>query len=66
MWVYKYQTRLRLSRALLELPTCASLTELALDLGFSSHSHFTTTFKAAFGISPSLFRADHALTALKQ
>lgn len=56
MPLYRYQTRLRLSRALLELPTCSSLTNLALDLGFSSHSHFSTIFKSAFGISPSVFR----------
>lgn len=60
MPLYRYQTRLRLSRALLELPSCSSLTDLALDLGFSSHSHFSTTFKTAFGVTPSVFRAEHA------
>lgn len=54
--LYRYQMRLRLSRALLELPKCESLTELALDLGFASHSHFTSTFRAAFGTTPSAFR----------
>ena len=58
--LYRYQTRLRLARALVELPTCESLTELALDLGFSSHSHFTSTFSASFGITPSAFRSQHA------
>ena len=32
------------------------LTMLGLDLGFSSHSHFTTAFRQAYGRSPSEFR----------
>jgi AraC-like DNA-binding protein len=32
------------------------LTEIALDLGFSSHSHFTEAFRRAFGRTPSAFR----------
>lgn len=59
MPLYRYQTRLRLSRALHELPRCDSITGLALDLGFSSHSHFTTVFGAHFGVTPSAFRAAH-------
>jgi AraC family transcriptional regulator len=59
MPLYRYQMRLRLSRALVELPRCGSLTELALDLGFSSHAHFTSTFRSAFGMTPSAFRAEH-------
>jgi AraC-like DNA-binding protein len=58
--LYRYQMRLRLSRALLELPTCRDLTALALDLGFSNHSHFTTKFRETFGITPSEFRSRHA------
>ena len=58
--LYRYQMRLRLSRALLELPTCRDLTGLALDLGFSNHSHFTTKFRETFGITPSEFRSRHA------
>jgi AraC-like DNA-binding protein len=57
--LYRYQTRLRLSRALVELPRCDDITGLALDLGFSSHSHFTTVFRTMFGMTPSRFRADH-------
>jgi AraC-like DNA-binding protein len=55
--LYRYQTRLRLSRALLLLPDCGSITALALDLGYSSHAHFTATFGTVFGISPKAFRA---------
>lgn len=51
--LYRYQLRLRLSHALVELPSCHDITGLALDLGFSSHSHFTAAFKAAFGVTPS-------------
>lgn len=57
MPLYRYQMRLRLSRALFELPRCESLVQLALDLGFSSHSHFTSTFRGVFGITPSEFRS---------
>jgi AraC family transcriptional regulator len=54
--LYRYQLRLRLTLALVELPHCNDITGLALDLGFSSHSHFTATFKSAFGITPNLYR----------
>jgi AraC-like DNA-binding protein len=30
-----------------------NLTALALELGFASHSHFTDTFRRAFGVAPS-------------
>ena len=54
--LYRYQLRLRLARALDLLPQYDDLTTLALDLGFSSHSHFSATFRAAYGRSPSEFR----------
>ncbi|MEO7150980.1 MAG: AraC family transcriptional regulator [Burkholderiaceae bacterium] len=53
----RYRMRLRLNRALVDLPSCEDITRLALDLGFSSHSHFSTAFKSLFGVSPSSFRA---------
>jgi len=56
MPLYRYQLRLRLARALELLPQCDDLTSLGLDLGFSSHSHFTTTFTQVYGRSPSAFR----------
>lgn len=55
--LYQYQLRLRLSRALLELPHCEDITGLALDLGFSSHSHFGSVFRKVFGMTPSEYRA---------
>lgn len=54
--LYRYQLRLRLARALDLLPQYDDLTTLALDLGFSSHSHFSAAFRAAYGRSPSEFR----------
>lgn len=53
----RYQRRLRLSRALMELRTADDLTALALDLGFASHAHFSAAFKAAYGETPSRYRA---------
>lgn len=54
--LYRYQLRLRLARALDLVPACDDLSALAVDLGFSSHSHFTAAFKQAYGRSPSAFR----------
>jgi len=55
--IHQYQLRLRLALALDQLGDGSqSLTELALALGFSSHSHFTAAFQQAFGFSPSDFR----------
>jgi AraC-like DNA-binding protein len=54
--VHQYLMRLRLARALVELPHADDLTALALDLGFSSHSHFTATFRRQFGRTPSQYR----------
>lgn len=56
--IHQYVTQLRLRRALelLDDPG-ASLTEIALDLGFASHSHFTAAFRRAFAAPPSAFRA---------
>jgi AraC-like DNA-binding protein len=54
--VHRYLTQLRLAQALLELPRATDLTALALDVGFGNHSHFTATFRRAFGCTPSAFR----------
>lgn len=55
--LYRYQFSLRLNEALLLLAGCDNITALALDLGFSSHAHFTAAFTAAFGVSPSQYRS---------
>ena len=54
--LYRYQLRLRLARALELLPRYDDLTSLSLDLGFYSHSHFSTAFAKAYGYTPSKFR----------
>lgn len=55
--LHAYRDGLRLRRALEALPGCTDLTELALDLGYASHSHFGACFKRAFGLTPSEARA---------
>ncbi len=55
--VHRYLTRLRLRAALERLAGGATdLTAAALDLGFSSHSHFTDAFRREFGRTPSAGR----------
>jgi AraC family transcriptional regulator len=54
--LYRYQLRLRLARALDLLGQYDDLTALSLDLGFSSHSHFSASFREVYGRSPSAFR----------
>lgn len=54
--LYRYQLRLRLARALDLLGDYDDLTALGLDLGFSSHSHFSAAFRQAYGRSPREFR----------
>ena len=54
--LYRYQLWLRLARALDLLDQYDDLTLLALDLGFSSHSHFTAAFRKLYGQSPVEFR----------
>jgi AraC-like DNA-binding protein len=54
--LYRYQMRLRLARALDLLGDYFDLTGVALDLGFSSHSHFSAAFKQAYGQTPLEFQ----------
>jgi AraC family transcriptional regulator len=52
--LHGYRTRMRLLHALDRLETSrGALADLALELGFSSQSHFTDAFRAAFGGPPS-------------
>jgi AraC-like DNA-binding protein len=43
-------------RAALEALPGQDLTQLALDLGYSSHSHFSERFRQVYGRTPSEFR----------
>ncbi|HEY1725754.1 MAG TPA: AraC family transcriptional regulator [Steroidobacteraceae bacterium] len=54
--LYRYQLRLRLARALDLLGRYEDLSRLSLDLGFSSHSHFTSAFRRHYGRTPAEFR----------
>lgn len=54
--LYQYQLRMRLARGLDLLARYDDLTTLALDLGFSSHSHFSAAFRQHYGCSPSEFK----------
>jgi AraC-like DNA-binding protein len=56
--LYRYQLRLRLARALDLLGEYDDLAALGLDLGFSSHSHFSAAFQQAYGRTPSEFRQE--------
>jgi AraC family transcriptional regulator len=56
--LHRYRTRLRLSSAIELLDdTSVDLAQLALDLGFSSHSHFTSSFRREFHSTPGAFRS---------
>jgi len=54
--LYRYQLRLRLARALDLLPQCHDLMTLGMELGFSSHSHFSSAFRQAYGRTPKEFQ----------
>jgi AraC-like DNA-binding protein len=54
--LYRYQLRLRLARALDLLRDYEDLAALGVDLGFSSHSHFSAAFQKMYGRTPSEFR----------
>ncbi|WP_211883800.1 helix-turn-helix domain-containing protein [Plastoroseomonas hellenica] len=56
MPLYRYQLRLRLARALDLLGQYDDLTALGMDLGFSSHSHFSAAFRQAYGRTPKEFQ----------
>ncbi len=64
--LHRYVLQARLARALVELPQAHDLTALALDLGFSSHSHFAAAFRRAFGCTPSAFRESAGGSALRR
>jgi AraC-like DNA-binding protein len=51
--LHQHRSRLRLLRALDLLGEGVSLSRIALQVGFSSHSHFTAAFRREFGAPPS-------------
>jgi AraC-like DNA-binding protein len=57
--LHAYRLQLRLTRALDRLHAGdRNLAALALDLGFSSHSHFSAVFRGAFGSTPRALRTN--------
>jgi AraC-like DNA-binding protein len=52
---YQHALRLRLALPLLRDTSC-DLSDIALRLGFASHSHFTALFRRHFGVTPSRYR----------
>jgi len=65
--VHQYLTRLRLAAALQQLPDRGrSLSALAVGLGFSHHSHFTSAFRRMFGMPPSQMTAKHQIAEARK
>ena len=54
--MHRYVNRLRLRSALRGAIAGADLGQLALESGFSSHSHFTAAFRREFGAAPRVIR----------
>lgn len=57
--LHAYRTRLRMGLALdaLARDDGADFSQLALDLGYAHHSHFSSVFRRAYGMSPRVARA---------
>jgi AraC family transcriptional regulator len=63
--VHQYLIRTRLGMALealratdLSVNSTLNLTKIALETGFANHSHFTSSFRSLFGVTPSQWRGD--------
>jgi AraC-like DNA-binding protein len=54
---HRWRVEHRLHVALDRLAETSSLTDLAFELGFSSHSHFTSAFRQRLGLAPSKVRS---------
>ena len=55
--LHAFRTDLRLRKAVELLGERVDLSRIALECGFSSHSHFTSSMRARFGSTPSAVRA---------
>jgi AraC family transcriptional regulator len=65
--IHRYLMQLRLRAAVERLAGGEKdLTSLALELGFSSHSHFTDAFRGQFGRTPSDVRRDASIRSLRE
>jgi AraC-like DNA-binding protein len=59
--IHQYKNELRLRKALGRVANGESLTHIAMDLGFSSHSHFSTAFNRYFNQTPKTLRQQFRL-----
>ncbi|MGH8806546.1 MAG: helix-turn-helix transcriptional regulator [Noviherbaspirillum sp.] len=60
--VHQYLIRTRLGKALEAMRAAdANLIDIALETGFANHSHFTSSFRSLFGITPSQLRSRTSL-----
>lgn len=56
--LHAYRDQLRLRHAVeWVLDGTRRLTDVALELGYASHSHFTDRFRASYGFAPTELRA---------
>ena len=64
--LHRYLEQLRLRMAVERLPDYAhNLTHLALEVGYTSHSHFSQAFRRVFGLPPSRMSYQAALEQLQ-
>ena len=61
---YRYLLMRRLELARQQLHRKLPLIDVAYEVGFADQAHFSRAFKAAFGLTPSRYRALHASQAL--
>ncbi len=65
--IHSYLNHLRLRTSLAYVAQSdAGLTDLGLELGYSSHSHFTQAFRRVFGTAPSVFRQKASTRRIQQ
>ncbi len=62
-WLWSFRTML--AAEFIELDPDWSMTDIAFSCGFSSSAHFSRSFRAVFGVTPSRFRRE-ASERLKQ
>ena len=59
MPLHRFQLQGRMAAALVQvLDSSLELSAIGLEMGFSSHSHFTSTFRRAFGVTPAALRKE--------
>jgi AraC-like DNA-binding protein len=52
----------RLDDARMRIVRGRSLSDVAFEAGFADQAHFSRTFKGAFGLTPTRYRALHGLS----